>query len=264
MDLFYFAYFHQLKQYSDKKQAQAQKAADAQYSRAVKKAEQNKESKLQILAVPKLVPYKPITYIASTYGRCNLADMDWNWHKNNSRYLRDFDFARLKLFYFNGIWHAAMKRRDEQLKATGNSDIGLALSGLDVRFKRAVQLWEEFRVQSNIIGWSGRELYIQQVMTLIGNKPGSAATNQSPKATEKNGKPVNAGPIVCASGMARLIVVGTNNETNQSLTVDDLLRDLGYSGLKSPPFDKSLEEFKLSQIDDKPQFPELGKLRSRL
>src|SRR4051794_32768503 len=98
MDIVYFIHYFYITRYAKLKQLEAQLKAERNAKKQEK--QQTANSILTKLTVPKIVAIKPITYTSITYGQCGLSDMDWNWHMNNGRYLRHFDFARLKLLLY--------------------------------------------------------------------------------------------------------------------------------------------------------------------
>ena len=82
---------------------------------------------------------------------CTTHDLDFLFHMNNARYLRECDFARFKLFIQNGIFHAASQMGG-----------GIVLGASSVRFRRSLQLFQLFVIKSRIVCWDSSAMYVEQ------------------------------------------------------------------------------------------------------
>lgn len=73
-------------------------------------------------------------------GICWTSDLDANWHMNNSRYLRECDFARMKFFLEKNIWKGLRK-----LKAS------IINGGSTIRYRKSLQFLDFFQIRSKVI-----------------------------------------------------------------------------------------------------------------
>ncbi|GCB73694.1 hypothetical protein scyTo_0002775, partial [Scyliorhinus torazame] len=80
-----------------------------------------------------------------------LQDIDFLGHMNNSRYLRECDFARISLYIRNGMFHVTRK-----LKAN------MVLGAATIRYRRSLRLFEQFKIRSRILCWDEKAFYIEQ------------------------------------------------------------------------------------------------------
>lgn len=100
--------------------------------------------------------YKKKKYIldeGTSHGICTSTDLDFYWHMNNTRYLREFEFGRTAFGVANGIWKAA--------KQTGCRGV---MSAVSIRYRRSITLFQVFRIKTKIIYWTDRDLYLEQFM----------------------------------------------------------------------------------------------------
>ena len=79
------------------------------------------------------------------------SDIDMWWHMNNSKYLREMDFGRLK---FLSVKHIRMIL--SRLKGR------LALSAISIRYRRSLLLWQRFTIETKILCWKNDGLYLEQ------------------------------------------------------------------------------------------------------
>ncbi|XP_072351257.1 protein THEM6-like [Scyliorhinus torazame] len=80
-----------------------------------------------------------------------LQDIDFLGHMNNSRFLRECDFARISLYIRNGMFHVTRK-----LKAN------MVLGAATIRYRRSLRLFEQFKIRSRILCWDEKAFYIEQ------------------------------------------------------------------------------------------------------
>ncbi|KAJ8010999.1 hypothetical protein DPEC_G00053650 [Dallia pectoralis] len=83
-------------------------------------------------------------------GRVLLHDIDLG-HMNNSRYLRECDFARFSLYSRNGVLKAC-----RTLRAT------LVVGATTIRLRRALFLGEAFELRTRIVVWDEKAFYLEQ------------------------------------------------------------------------------------------------------
>ncbi|XP_026462589.1 protein THEM6-like [Ctenocephalides felis] len=86
------------------------------------------------------------------YGLCTTHDVDiFLRHMNNARYLRELDFARFHYYDRSGIY-AAIRQRG-----------GGALQGASsVRYRRTIPIFTMYKVETQLIYWDEKAIYIRQ------------------------------------------------------------------------------------------------------
>jgi len=67
-------------------------------------------------------------------------DLDFQLHMNNARYLREADFARVKLWAENGIGKAVYRRRGASITNAGNS----------IRYRRSLQFLNRYKIVTKV------------------------------------------------------------------------------------------------------------------
>jgi acyl-CoA thioesterase FadM len=82
-------------------------------------------------------------------------DLDWNWHMNNSRYLRHADFVRTKALIATGMWPAIV--------AMGSS---LVVTAVAQKFRREMPKGHEYQIWCRLVGWEKRHLYFEHIFVL--------------------------------------------------------------------------------------------------
>ncbi|CAF0876756.1 unnamed protein product [Adineta steineri] len=143
------------------------------------------------------------------YGRCWPNDLDFNWHMNNARYLRESDFARISLLLETGLWNSIVKRRKNGMK-----DAHALVSALQIQYRQSIELGDRFKFISRINAWDDKAFYLEQWMI-----------------REKTNEKV-------FSLLVRLAV------TPRSLTPQMLVDDIQNKSIESPPFSPSMQSFK--------------------
>lgn len=78
-------------------------------------------------------------------------DLDYMGHMNNSRYLRECDFARFHHYMRNGLFMASWK-----LGAR------LVVGASTIRYRRSLAFREAFEIRTKIVGWDEKAFYIEQ------------------------------------------------------------------------------------------------------
>ncbi len=77
-------------------------------------------------------------------------DLDLMGHVNNGRYLTFMDLGRLDLIARSGLWRIALRRRWTPV-----------IVSAQVRFRRALKLWDRFTLHTRVLGWDERWVYIE-------------------------------------------------------------------------------------------------------
>ncbi|XP_044150728.1 protein THEM6 [Bufo gargarizans] len=78
-------------------------------------------------------------------------DLDCLLHMNNSRYLREADFARLSYFTRSGLYGAA--------NSVGS---GIVMAACTVRYRRSLRLLEAFEIRTRLLCWDEKAFYVEQ------------------------------------------------------------------------------------------------------
>ncbi|XP_049889542.1 protein THEM6-like isoform X1 [Epinephelus moara] len=78
-------------------------------------------------------------------------DLDYMGHMNNSRYLRECDFARFHHYMRNGLFMASRK-----LGAR------LVVGASTIRYRRSLAFREAFEIRTKILGWDEKAFYLEQ------------------------------------------------------------------------------------------------------
>ncbi|KAM4688722.1 protein THEM6 [Discoglossus pictus] len=78
-------------------------------------------------------------------------DLDFLLHMNNSRYLREADFARLSYFTRSGLFGAI-----HSLSA------GMVMAACTVRYRRSLKLFENFEIRTRLLCWDDKAFYVEQ------------------------------------------------------------------------------------------------------
>ncbi|XP_023209778.1 protein THEM6-like [Centruroides sculpturatus] len=89
-----------------------------------------------------------------TLGMCLLTDMDFLFHMNHARYLREFEFSRMKYLLAT------------DLVATANSlNADIVITGITIRYRRSIRVFDIYKISNKLIYWSGRDFYIEHRLT---------------------------------------------------------------------------------------------------
>lgn len=84
-------------------------------------------------------------------GRVLPHDIDYMGHMNNSRYLRECDFARLSYYTRNGMY-----------KAYHTLGARMVVGALTIRYRRSLELGEAFELRSRILAWDEKSFFMEQ------------------------------------------------------------------------------------------------------
>ena len=91
--------------------------------------------------------------------RCMPTDLDLNFHMTNSRYHSFMDLGRVDFMIRNGAW--------ANLRGGG---LGPVLGSSTIRFRRAINPFQKFRVTTRILAWDERWIYLEHKLIAEGGK----------------------------------------------------------------------------------------------
>ena len=78
-------------------------------------------------------------------------DLDPSLHMNNGRYLTLMDLGRLDVLARSGLLRAAWRH--------GWTPIA---SGIQIRYRRELRLWQTFRIETRLVGWQTHLVIMEQ------------------------------------------------------------------------------------------------------
>jgi acyl-CoA thioesterase FadM len=78
-------------------------------------------------------------------------DIDFNFHLNNSRYLRCMDYGRIHIMTVNGLLASAIRERWMPL-----------VGSVDVTYRRSLDLFAPFELCTRTLCWDERWIYMEQ------------------------------------------------------------------------------------------------------
>lgn len=125
-----------------------------------------------------------------TRFRTSLFDLDIFKHMNNGRYFTLQDLGRVDLMLRNGTVAA--------MKARGWYPVVVAES---LNFRRSLELFDAFEIETQVIGWNERHLVIEHVFTRRGET--IAAGYVTGRFLKKSGGTVPVDELLDALGVAR-------------------------------------------------------------
>jgi acyl-CoA thioesterase FadM len=92
-------------------------------------------------------------------------DLDLNLHMNNGRYLSVMDLGRFDLIYRSGIFSQMLKEKAIPV-----------LSAAQVRYRLQLHFWEPYDMETRIICWDDKWVYLQQRFIVVkGKRAGETA-----------------------------------------------------------------------------------------
>lgn len=95
--------------------------------------------------------------VAITPFRVLPTDLDVLRHMNNGVYLSLLDIARLDLMMRSGMW--------DRLKSRGWYPVVVSET---ISFRRSLELWQRFEVETRMLGFDERALYLEQRFVVSG------------------------------------------------------------------------------------------------
>lgn len=78
-------------------------------------------------------------------------DLDYLGHMNNSRYLRECDFARFHHYMRNGLFMTSRKLGAK-----------LVVGASTIRYRRSLVFRELFEIRTKVLGWDEKAFYLEQ------------------------------------------------------------------------------------------------------
>ena len=126
-------------------------------------------------------------------------DLDLHLHMNNSKYLREMDFGRILHYVQTKFYH--------NTRAVGGN---LVVSAATIRYRRSLQLWQCFSLQTQILCWKDDSIYMEQ------------------RFVDRSG-------FVCAVALLQMCVRGA--------TLENILEKLCTTVPQSPPFPPEVQSW---------------------
>ena len=105
-----------------------------------------------LVTARKLPPMNPLEMHVSQH-RCRLVDCDIFMEMNNGRILTLFELGRWQSTVRIGIIAPFLKGK-----------LGFAVAGISVRYRRRIPVFQKYRMQTRIIGYDDRFIYVDQTM----------------------------------------------------------------------------------------------------
>ena len=127
------------------------------------------------------------------------SDIDHHMHMNNSKYLREMDFGRIKLYFESGMLETARR--------LGAATLVAAIS---IRYRRSLQLWERFSLSTKVLHWSSDAFYLEQRF-------------------------INKDGFTCAIAMVKMIAKGKSGRMPPDEIIQQVVGEGESHKLKSPP-----------------------------
>lgn len=132
---------------------------------------------------------------ASALGTHVLEGRAWPWlcdyqfHINNSRYLELMDYGRTQFFVSVGLVAPFLK-----------GEIGGVAAGIQIVYRRPIDLMERYRLQTQLVGWDSR-WYLHEQTFFKAN--GEVATRAFVRSMLRGpAGPVSIGELLAAKGLA--------------------------------------------------------------
>lgn len=97
-------------------------------------------------------------------SRVRFADLDYNMHKNNSKYLESFELARIAFIIQTGMQGLILKKKYMPLVVS-----------TEVRYITPLKLFEKYEIISKIIYWDAKFFFLNQEIIRLGKNPTTAA-----------------------------------------------------------------------------------------
>ena len=113
-------------------------------------------------------------------------DIDIAMHVNNGMYFSLMDLGRFDLMVRAGIW--------ERMRRRGWTPV---VSGETIAFRKSLQLWQRYTIESRIIGLDSKAIYFEQRMVADGEI--YARAHIATRLVE-NGRPVSKEDILAEFG----------------------------------------------------------------
>ena len=108
----------------------------------------------RLFSNPKKVSIDEFLKPTTVQGIVLPSDLDFMFHMNNSKYLREMDFGRIAHYVDSNMY--------ENLAPTGGY---LVVADIMIRYRRSLKLWQRFLLQTKILCWNSDTMYIEQRFT---------------------------------------------------------------------------------------------------
>jgi len=94
---------------------------------------------------------RPFMSVVKRSFRVGLADIDFNMHINNSRYMVFMERARWDHPVQTGTWDIMLKEK-----------LNFIVAGIEMGYIREIRWGKKFQVESRYLGWDEKYLYLEQ------------------------------------------------------------------------------------------------------
>ncbi|KAI5299875.1 hypothetical protein KEM55_001299 [Ascosphaera atra] len=176
----------------------------------------------------------PIFTPVSIFSHTPMTEMDYNLHKSNSTYFSDLDISRTALvtdLYTPGV-ELIRRDLDKQLDDSGRKKypggIFVVLGSVYCSFKKAIVAYERYEMQSKVVGWDEKWLYVVTFFLRPEKKKGQGKTllavGISEYVTKKGRFTISPSKVLAASGLlpprpggADMGVAGTSSAVDSSV-----------------------------------------------
>ena len=110
-------------------------------------------------------PLSPPADISIVKLRVWPQDLDLNLHVNNGRYLTLMDIGRMDLLFRSGLGQTISKNKWYPV-----------LTGLSARYRRPLGLFQRFRLETEVVGWTEQSLFMEhRIIAISGKSRGETA-----------------------------------------------------------------------------------------
>lgn len=110
-------------------------------------------------------PLAPLSDMSVINLRVWPQDLDLNLHVNNGRYLTLMDIGRMDLLFRSGLG-----------KTISENKWFPVLTGLNARYRRSLGLFQRFRLETEVIGWTEQSLFMEhRIIPINGRSKGETA-----------------------------------------------------------------------------------------
>ncbi|KAI5301809.1 hypothetical protein KEM56_001339 [Ascosphaera pollenicola] len=166
----------------------------------------------------------PIFTPVSMLSHTPMTEMDYNFHKSNSTYFSDLDISRTTLvthLYTPGL-QLVSRELDTHRNEMGNKKypgvISVVLGSVYCSFKKAIIAYERYEMQSKVVGWDEKWLYVVTYFLRPEKKKGQGKTllavGISEYVTKKGRYTIAPARILAASGLIPQAPAAVSDATN--------------------------------------------------
>ena len=139
------------------------------------------------------------------------SDIDFLMHMNNSKYLREMDFGRLRTNYESGLREAM-----RPLGAVG------VVAAISIRYRKSLQLFQRFTLSTKTVHWDDNAVYLEQRF-------------------------VGTGGFVNAIAMIKMVMKPMNSNKKQRFSPADVIKKMaeeeGIEQFEPPPLSPEFESW---------------------